>query len=815
MKRKNNKIKKNKTQKLIILSFLIPLIIYTIVFYINGLLTDKTIILGDMRMQYYPLFAYLKGVFDGTNSIFYSFSKGLGGTMYGTIFYYLSSPLNLFITFIDKQHIPDFITYLIIIKLSLCGLTMYLYMRKKFKTDKTILLAFSLLYAFMGYNLNYFINVMWLDIVIMTPLVLIGIEKIIEDKSPKHYIITLFISILSNYYISYMLCIFCVLYFVYEILLRYNIKKDKQIIKKITKKFLISSLLTGLMCSFFLIPCIFEMLNYGRNVSLNRIITFNYNFFDLFSKTYIGSLDLNDNLNYTSMNLYCSVLILPLIYFYFFSNKIDKKEKILSFIFILTMILPCFVGILNYVWHLFTVPSFYCFRYSFLLCLFLIRIGYKTYEKTKPQKIEILLYLILYLLISIFFIIITHYGNYYDFLNYKLIWITLLILLTYMLILYKSPKIKDKLITTLIIIECSLNVFIIFNNSVFMDKKINDYKCDTITEKYNKRMELSDIYNTALIYNFKGINSFLSTQNYKNIDFLQRTGLNYIGYNNLYNGLYQSILVDDIIGLEATIMKEEDNLKNLKMVEKIENTELKEDTVYENKDAFSLGYIIKNECNNLKFEIPYDQKVFNCIFNNETKFYKTPKIIEETNDKIIYETKKNTMYYVIYESEEEITENIFGEDLDNIIYYTNDFFVLKSTNDKLEITLYPGLEKEKLRVYYFDYKIYHKTIENLNLEELNYSIEKNELKGQIKTNGGVLMVTIPFEQGYKIHVDGKITNYKKVLDTFIGIDLEEGTHEILIEYKQPGLCLGITQTIISSITTIMYLRRKTAYETKD
>ena len=71
-------------------------------------------------------------------------------------------------------------------------------------------------------------------------------------------------------------------------------------------------------------------------------------------------------------------------------------------------------------------------------------------------------------------------------------------------------------------------------------------------------MELNDIYNTGLIYNFKGINSFLSTQNYKNIDFLQKTGLNYSGYNNLYSGLYQSIIVDDIIGLEAVILKNKD-----------------------------------------------------------------------------------------------------------------------------------------------------------------------------------------------------------------------------------------------------------------
>ena len=44
---------------------------------------------------------------------------------------------------------------------------------------------------------------MWLDIVALTPLVLLGIEKLIKEKKILIYSITLGISILSNFYISY------------------------------------------------------------------------------------------------------------------------------------------------------------------------------------------------------------------------------------------------------------------------------------------------------------------------------------------------------------------------------------------------------------------------------------------------------------------------------------------------------------------------------------------------------------------------------------------------------------------------------------
>ena len=124
-------MKKNNKIIFIILSFLIPFLSLSIIFFLKGLFTDKIILSGDMHAQYYPLFNYLKEVFNGNNSIFYSFNKSLGGTMFGTIFYYLSSPLNLILFFVNKVHIINFMTWLIILKISLCGLTMYLYMRHK------------------------------------------------------------------------------------------------------------------------------------------------------------------------------------------------------------------------------------------------------------------------------------------------------------------------------------------------------------------------------------------------------------------------------------------------------------------------------------------------------------------------------------------------------------------------------------------------------------------------------------------------------------------------------------------------------------
>lgn len=797
-----SKIIKNKKIILISLSFLIPLITYLTVFYINGLLTEKTILSGDMYAQYYPLFNYLKGVFEGTNSIFYSFSKGLGGTMFGTIFYYLSSPLNLFLIFIDRQYIPDFMTYLVIIKLSLCGLTMYLYMRRKYKTDNLLLLTFSLCYAFMGYNLNYFINIMWLDVVFMTPLVLIGVDKIIEDKNSTFYIVTLFISIFSNYYIAYMLCIFCVLYFVYEILLRYNIKEDKQIIKRLTKKFIISSLFTGGLCSFFLVPCFFEMLTYGRVVDLKEIFKFDYNFFNLFSKNYISSIKINDGYS-IGINLYCSILIPLLIYVYFCNSKITNKEKKLTLTVIIIILSSCFIMPINYFFHLFTLPNGFENRHSFLLCLFFIRIAYYSYEKKEIYRINIILYIILFFIITVYFILFNTINQTYENIDNVAILLTIFFLLLYTgsLIKIKEKKYLDKFIISVIILEQLISLNIVFFKSTFFYKKELETNYSDIISKitYADRIEINtdNIPNLSIKNQYRGVNVFLSTINKNEIYFLKQVGKKEL-YNdkkihNEYNIKNQSHILEAIIGLD-------------KKVDKIEE---KNNYIITNKNSLGFGYIIKNKCNNISFSFYYDQEIYNCIMDTNNSFYKKIDLIKKDKNEYSFNLEKKGLYYIyLHDIRDKNSNDIFNENfINSIIYKSKNYYMIKNDieNNVLKINTKNIDDKKKLEVIFFDYEEFNNI--EVNIDKLDYKIEKNVLNGEIKTKGGILLLTLPYEKGFKIYVDNRLTPYEKVLDSLIGVKLEEGKHKIDLEYEQPKLKEGIVISIIAYL--LYFINKKT------
>lgn len=319
------------------LAFIIPIIILVGYVVYNQFMTDKDFFMrgnrfltADMGGQYNALYNYIRNVFLGKDSIFYSFHNSLGGNMASTIGYYLASPFNILYILVPKTDIP-LMTYIIyVLKISLCSLFMNIFLSHKFG-ERYANLIFSLTYAFMGFVVVYFFNNMWLDVIYMTPLVIMGIEKLIDGK-PLMYIITLALSIIFNFYIAYMLCIFCVIYFIYELFIRYSIKEFKKY-KRIILRFIISSLLAAGLSAFFLIPVLINLSQSMRTSVDKSMLSFDiYNFHNqwiqtVFSKTLIGGNNRTSMLGRLRPVVYISFFSLVLSYLYFFNKKIKRKEK--------------------------------------------------------------------------------------------------------------------------------------------------------------------------------------------------------------------------------------------------------------------------------------------------------------------------------------------------------------------------------------------------------------------------------------------------------------------------------------------------------
>ena len=201
--------------KFVLLSGVCALGVMLLVFYCYDLIPfgDMTILRMDLYHQYGPLFAELYDRITSGGSFLYSWNSGLGSSFLGNFLNYLSSPLSLIVVVFGHENITEAISCLILLKavLSACSFTYYL--KSSIGKNNAATAAFGVLYAFCGYFVAYYWNVMWMDAMYLFPLVILGIEKIIKKGRPGLYCIALMLTFVTNYYMAYMVCVFSVLYF--------------------------------------------------------------------------------------------------------------------------------------------------------------------------------------------------------------------------------------------------------------------------------------------------------------------------------------------------------------------------------------------------------------------------------------------------------------------------------------------------------------------------------------------------------------------------------------------------------------------------
>ena len=115
------------------------------------------------------------------------------------------------------------------------------------------------------------------------------------------------------------------------------------------------------------------------------------------------------------------------------------------------------------------------------------------------------------------------------------------------------------------------------------------------------------------------------------------------------------------------------------------------------------------------------------------------------------------------------------------------------------------------------------TIDNTAFEEKVNSIKQNELeiteytdrslKGNIQISGQnkVMLTTIPYEEGWKITVDGKKTEPVCAIDSLTAIRLDEGSHKIEMTFMPDYFIVSVVISIIGLLICVVIF----AFEFKD
>lgn len=822
-----------KNKKYIFLSFLIPCILMVLLYLTVGVIGgEKSILTVDLADQYVAFFNALKNILSGTISPFYSFSKTLGGNMLGIITYYLMSPFNLIIVLFDRINIPTAILIINILKISFAGLTSYIFFDKTFKNNKLTSLTFSIIYSMMAYNIVYSQNIMWLDGVILLPIIFLGIDKLIENK-PKLFYISLTISIICNYYIGYMSCIASLIYFIYKHYLKENKIITKEIIN-IIKYILLSVLTSGVV----LAPSLMSLLSGKASGILQEFIP-NQKFalFDLITRFYIGSFKTTD-LEVGCPNIYISLIIVVLVIYYFFNKKINQKEKKASLILLSVFIISFVFYPIDVIWHTFKHPYGFPFRYSFIFDFIMLIIAYKSIIKLDTIDKEFIKKFILYsfiLTISVDKLLYTK-TMYYKTLG------TFILLIVYLIYLSKNKKIKKSIIL-LIILEMFLNDFLIVINIKYQDKeKYKNFVSDTgyIIDKLNEkekfyRLEKDYSYSTndELLLNYNGISHFSSVYEEKNNELLGK----YLGifnrfYITNYNG--STPVTNSLFNIKYILSK-----KNLNYYNKIET--YKNINTYENNYNLPIGFSTEDNIKNLKLKKldPFenqnnilksmDRNIENVFIKNNYKIelnnleldekdkttYKKINKNEKASIKINLTTENaGILYnYIASEKNKKIDILLNGKSIIDITDQNNyNYNVVElgkfNQNETLEIEyvlLEETIKPKDIMFYTLDMDKFKKSIQILKqhdeLKIIDYKKDYIKTNINVQKQNQILYTSIPFDKGMKVIVDGKEIKPTQIFDTLIGVELQKGNHVVEFKYIPQGLKLGI---IISALGIVLF-----------
>lgn len=209
---------------------------------------DHTVLIIDMHHQYVAFFSLLRDTLLHGGNLIYTDSLGLGAGMLPMWAYYVASPFSLITLLFPEDMITEALLLITVLKITTAGVTFAVFARRKFgRNDFSIVIggvAFSLMSFFVGHSWN----LMWLDPIILLPLVILGFEKLMKQGRSALYCITLAMTLITNYYIGYMVCVFMVFYFIAYVISEKNTAIRPALSAKFWNIYRVALLCLGLLC---------------------------------------------------------------------------------------------------------------------------------------------------------------------------------------------------------------------------------------------------------------------------------------------------------------------------------------------------------------------------------------------------------------------------------------------------------------------------------------------------------------------------------------------------------------------------------------
>ena len=293
----------------------------------------------DGDQQFIPLLCEFKDILDGKQGFFFSNVNSGGMNFYGVFFFNLSSPFTFLIAFFDKADAGSAFNLIVMLKLITSAVTCSFLLKRKTNNFFTVVFP-SVVYAFSGYAMMYYQIAQWLDVFYLFPLLLIGLERMTEGRSNLLYIVTLFLTVLFQFYLAYPVVIFLCLYAAVYAL--YN----RDSCRKFCLSFIFGSVVAALLSGIVILPCFMQ---YRASMRTSGII-----------ETLRGS-SFFPSVNTTLPTFYCLAPFVPFIIYFCVKHSRDFRCVVM-----LLTLFPVVIEPIAKAWQTFNYMAFPT-RYGFIV----------------------------------------------------------------------------------------------------------------------------------------------------------------------------------------------------------------------------------------------------------------------------------------------------------------------------------------------------------------------------------------------------------------------------------------------------------------
>lgn len=853
------KLNFNKEKVLYLISFVLPGLIFLSYFFYtkNGVLTV------DLGQQYVDFLAFFRSnLFTHPLRLIYSFSSGLGGSMLATDAYYLFSPFNLLLFLAPQKFLSQMVLVIIAAKIATVGLTSYYYWKQKIDNEFYALAA-SAAYALSGYTIANHFNLMWLDSVLLLPLLIDAINRVLEQKK-NHLILITFLLWFTNFYTAYMALAFGLFYLLSKLFF-FNKKERWPLFWEYLKKSMWGSFLDASM----LLPVAVEMLQGKAASSATWSLGFQFAPYNELAKLADGAYDFHE-MQEGMPNIYIALPFVLLAIFYFLSKKINWRHKLANGILLIFLVASLFWTPLVLIWHLGQFPVWYPGRFSFVLIFFaldLAIIALKQREKISFWQIGVLILLAIGLIVFI-----TVDSKSFAFLNQNAQTASAAFLalgILFIGFIHNRSNFAAPFFCLIIELELIVNLVLSLNNLAYQNnadyqnfvqntKQVTQYAKDHDDRLYRMEKTFYRSDDDPFSANYYGLSTFNSISNQRVLNLLSNLG--FVNNSNSYTNYGSTPITDDLFGVKYYILPNDD-ITPLKANEqmKYSNSSNRIDTsdydivkrfeqlvLMKNDDALPFLFLTPKSTTKVKFDstdITGNQnKFFEAATGKQTQLFSSvtwpdPKLINISSwdggwmqytkkdkakeGRVIFNFKPQTdnSYYLELPGDidnDSISLTVNGNSINTDVRDQNSRLInLGSRQRGQTIHVVFTLKNNQLNLNAAN-------LWCLNTKQLEQIMDKFKQKQpQFKQTSALTIhsnsfstkktetmnSTIPNSFNWLILDNGHIIHKNKILfmNTFLNFKLNKGTHKITLIYVPWVFLIGIA---ISLLTLFLYLSIK-------